>query len=107
MELVNDILTDLFKICNEETHAKLRQLSTYSSDLSKRVFKYSYSDIKNITYYRLILTYKQKNNYNWNDGLEGACKGGNLDIINLMIEKGADYCSCSYCRKSILEHITT
>ncbi|MFB5622743.1 MAG: hypothetical protein ACE5RH_01995, partial [Nitrosarchaeum sp.] len=25
----------------------------------------------------------------WNWGLEGACKGGNIDIVKLMIKKGA------------------
>ena len=27
---------------------------------------------------------------NFNDGLHGACRGGNIDLVNLMIEKGAD-----------------
>ncbi len=27
----------------------------------------------------------------WNWGLEGACKGGHLDIIELMIDKGANW----------------
>ena len=26
----------------------------------------------------------------WNYGLYGACQGGHMDIVNLMIEKGAD-----------------
>ncbi len=29
--------------------------------------------------------------WNWNCGLYGACSGGNIDIVNLMIEKGANY----------------
>ncbi len=28
-------------------------------------------------------------NLNWNYGLSGACRGGHLNIINVMIEKGA------------------
>ncbi len=31
-----------------------------------------------------------KDNLDWNQGLFGACEGDYLDIINLMIEKGAD-----------------
>ena len=27
---------------------------------------------------------------NWNDGLHYACKGGNIEIVHLMIQKGAD-----------------
>jgi len=27
--------------------------------------------------------------FNWNDGLQGACKGGHMDIVKLMIHKGA------------------
>ena len=34
---------------------------------------------------------KDHPNYNWNGGLSCACLGGNLDIVNLMIEKGATY----------------
>jgi len=49
----------------------------------------------------------------WNRGLHGACKGGrlpsrasaseHLDIVNLMISKGAT--ECYYCNKSIEDHL--
>ena len=32
-----------------------------------------------------------KMNLNWNYGLDGACEGGHIDIIRVMIEKGADH----------------
>ena len=31
-----------------------------------------------------------RNNCNWNHGLKGACKGGHIDLANLMILKGAN-----------------
>ncbi len=31
---------------------------------------------------------------NWNDGLHNACCGGHIDIAKLMIEKGATECYC-------------
>ena len=34
----------------------------------------------------------EKGANNWNSGLYGACYGGHINIINLMIEKGADDC---------------
>ena len=39
----------------------------------------------------------------WNWGLEGACKGGHRDLVNLMIEKGAT--DCYKCGSSIDEHM--
>ena len=30
----------------------------------------------------------------WNWGLYGACKGGHREIMELMIQKGANNCSC-------------
>ena len=38
----------------------------------------------------------------WNWGLRGAYKGGNINIVHLMIEKGAD--NCLHCGKSMSEH---
>ncbi len=40
---------------------------------------------------------------NWNWGLSGACKGGHLDIVKLMIEKGATL--CHNCGKSMKNHL--
>jgi len=28
---------------------------------------------------------------NWNGGLSGACRGNRLDIIDIMLQKGANY----------------
>ncbi len=33
---------------------------------------------------------------NWNWGLYGACRGAYLDLVKLMIEKGADDCTHCY-----------
>ena len=30
----------------------------------------------------------------WDDGLEGACRGGHIDMVKLMIEKGVKYWNC-------------
>ncbi len=34
------------------------------------------------------------NNLNWNCGLYSACCGGHLNIVNLMIDKGANFWNC-------------
>jgi len=34
---------------------------------------------------------------NWNGGLSGACRGGHVDLANLMIAKGAVYCRVYGC----------
>ena len=36
------------------------------------------------------LSNKYKDKIDWDDGLWGACEGGNIDIVNLMIYYGAD-----------------
>ena len=38
----------------------------------------------------------------WNSGLSGACEGGHIVIVQLMIERGATY--CNHCHKTIAEH---
>ena len=45
----------------------------------------------------------EKGANNWNLGLKGACYGGHSDLVNLMIEKGAD--NCYSCGPSINEHM--
>ena len=45
----------------------------------------------NIDIINLII---EKGSNNWHYGLEGACKGGHLDIVKLMIEEGADHWNC-------------
>jgi ankyrin repeat protein len=37
-----------------------------------------------------LLDYCQNNIPDWNDGLYDACRGGQLEIVNLMIKKGAN-----------------
>ena len=39
---------------------------------------------------------------NWSDGLEGACYGEHPDLFNLMIKHGAIDCNC--CGKDASEH---
>ena len=40
----------------------------------------------------------EKGANNWNSGLNGACQGGRLEIVNLMIKKGADNCNHYGCK---------
>ena len=41
-------------------------------------------------YTELVNTIIQTSEYlNWNLGLRGACRGGNSNLVNLMINKGA------------------
>ena len=35
---------------------------------------------------------------NWNGGLSGACGGGHADFANLMIAKGANNCGADSCK---------
>ncbi len=42
---------------------------------------------------KLVNLMIQKGANDWNCGLNCACKGGNLNIVNLMIKKGANKCS--------------
>ncbi len=44
-----------------------------------------------------------KGAYDWNWGLDGACKGGHIDIVKMMIANGAD--NCGYCNKTMEEHL--
>ncbi len=41
-------------------------------------------------YLNLIKLMIEKGADNWNEGLSNACRVGNIDIVKLMIEKGAD-----------------
>ncbi len=46
----------------------------------------------------------EKGANDWNWGLEGACSSGNLEIVELMIQKSAN--KCNYCdnRKHIFKN---
>jgi hypothetical protein len=37
-----------------------------------------------------IILKAKDHEFNWNYGLYGACEGGNMDVVNMMISKGAD-----------------
>ena len=39
----------------------------------------------------------------WDGGLRGACKGGNRDLVDLMISKGATY--CNHCHRNASDHL--
>ncbi len=45
----------------------------------------------------------EKGANNWNFGLGGACSGGHIDIVRLMIERDAT--SCCNCSRSMTEHL--
>ena len=45
---------------------------------------------------------RSKKKWEWNCGLFDACEGGHMDIVQLMIDKGATKCYCCY--KSVSEH---
>ena len=44
-------------------------------------------ECNNINIIRLMI---EKGANNWNNGLYYACKGGHMEIVKLMIERGAD-----------------
>ncbi len=51
-----------------------------------------------------LMIEKGANNWNW--GLDIACAGGHLDCVKLMIEKGATRCGYGYrCRQTVKEHL--
>ncbi len=66
-------------------------------DLTQLVLKYCWSvnidnyDLCFYGNYEKLLTSK---NIDLNDGLYGACYGGHMDIVELMIERGATGCYC-------------
>jgi len=45
----------------------------------------------------------EKGAYNWNWGLYDACKNDYIDIVKLMIDKGAT--ECWNCHKSMKKHL--
>jgi hypothetical protein len=45
----------------------------------------------------------EKGAIDWNCGLGGACEGGDLNLMKLMIEKGAKF--CDHCQDSPKNHI--
>lgn len=61
----------------------------FPKDISTLILSYTYDLYNNCKNgnYETVKIIKQKN---WDDGLLGACRGGHIDIIKLMIEKGAN-----------------
>lgn len=52
-------------------------------------------------YLNIIELMIEKGANDWNKGLIGACYGGHMDMVKLMIQKGVTEC---YCEKSIDQH---
>ena len=74
--------SELYFLFIDEIEWKINHLNNINNDKELK------EKCKNENIFTILKN--KNNNLNWNDGLFEACRGGHLNIVNLMIEKGAD-----------------
>jgi len=93
--MVSKLIQTICKKFIELNHKiALENFDTFSLMMTKNFDKFTSLDFKKICaigHLPLINKFNDMKNHDyWNYGLRGACRGGHVAIINLMIEKGAD-----------------
>ena len=54
------------------------------------ICKYNHKSMIKLIINKVVQIHKNENILNWDEGLYGACFNGDMEIINLMIKKGAN-----------------
>jgi len=93
----------LLDFCMNNDVLKIRKIITMNIELSWGNGLCCACEGGNLDIIKLMI---EKGAHCWNLGLFRACKAGHKDIVNLMIEKGATRCGHNLiCRKTIKQHL--
>ena len=82
---------DFLKLCRYGHYEKISMVEDGLWNLGfELVCQYGYISMIDLIINKVTQVYKTKDVLDWNWGLYGACSGGNIEIVKLMIEKGAN-----------------
>jgi hypothetical protein len=107
MDFSSDIIHIIIdKSSQEDQYCWLFVSKNWLKWISKKFKKVSYSDNQVVQFAYDNRWIDVVNSRKWNSGLFGACVGGHLQLVNLMIENGANAWNNSLKGACIGDHIS-